>query len=428
MKNVLLKAKEEVKNNPFVVLVTLAIITIPLHYRYSSIAIMLLTAFSLFQLKNKKFYFQKKLFLLVLLYVLMVLSLTWTIDTKLTTSALLKGLSFLLIPFCFFLNPPLSEENKDSIIKYYSYAFFGYSIFYLIKASIRFLITNDSSVFFYHELVTFDVNAIHVSVYIAIAFFWFLNKKGKTNLDKIALIALFVLLFLLSSKNIIIIFLLLLGLSMLFVLKLKTRRLYVILGVGIVLGIVFFGKIKDRFLIEIESNQASGKINSEISGQTGLVYNVSIKEAWTKDQFQPNDYFPGTALRVYQTRIFAEIIQEDNRILTGYGINATDAKIKQKRIEHNLYHEYDKFNFHNQYIQIFAELGVVGFVLLVLILWINLKNAIKTKHFVHFSFAILMISLFLTESFLSRQRGIVFFILLFCLFNSKTEKKIAIKE
>lgn len=423
MKNVLLKAKEEVKNNPFVVLVTLAIITIPLHYRYSSIAIMLLAAFSLFQLKNKKFYFQKEFFLLVLLYALMALSLTWTIDSKLTSSALVKGLSFLLIPLCFFLNPPPSEENKNSIIKYYSYAFFGYAIFYLLKATIRFVITKDSSVFFYHELVTFDVNAIHVSVYISIAFFWFLNKKQKNNLDKTALISLFVVLLLLSSKNIIIVFFLLLGVNVVFVLKIKAKKMYLILGVGIVLGIVFFGKIKDRFLIEIESNQASGKINNEISNQTGFVYNVSIKEAWTKDQFQPNDYFPGTALRVYQARIFTEIIQEDNRFLTGYGLNATDEKIKQKRIEHNLYHEYDKFNFHNQYIQIFAELGVVGFVLLVLILWVNLKNAIKTKHFVHFSFAILMISLFLTESFLSRQRGIVFFILFFCLFNSKTEKR-----
>lgn len=423
MKNVLLKAKEEVKSNPFAILVTLAIITIPLHYRYSSIAIMLLTAFSLFQLKNKKLYFQKELFLLVLLYLLMVSSLTWTIDTKLTASALVKGLSFVLIPLCFFLHPPLSEEAKNKVINYYSYAFFGYSVFYLAKATIRFLINKDASVFFYHELVTFDVNAIHVSVYVSIAFFWFLLKKNKSNLEKIALFVLFVLLFLLSSKNIIVIFFLLLGLSLIFIFKIKTKRLYVILGLGIVLGIVFFGKIKDRFLIEIESNQDSGKINTEISNPSGLVYNISIKEAWTKDQFQPNDFFPGTALRVYQARIFTEMIQEDNRFLTGFGLNATDEKIKQKRIEKNLYYGYDKFNFHNQYIQFFAELGVVGFVLLALILWVNLKNAIKTKHFVHFSFAILMISLFLTESFLSRQRGIVFFILLFCLFNSKTEKR-----
>ncbi len=384
---------------------------------------MLLTAFSLFQLKNKKFYFQKELFLLVLLYVFMALSLIWTIDTKLTTSALLKGLSFLLIPLCFFLNPPLSQENKSKIINYYSYAFFGYAVFYLLKAIIRFVITKDSSVFFYHELVTFDVNAIHVSVYISIAFFWFLLKKTKSNFDKLALLVLFVLLFLLSSKNIIVLFFLLLGLSLIFILKIKANRLYLVFGLGIVLGTVFFGKIKDRFLIEIESNQASGKINNEISGQKGLVYNVSIKEAWSKDKFQPNEYFPGTALRVYQARIFTEIIQENNRFLTGYGLNATDQKIEEKRIENNLYGEYGKYNFHNQYIQIFAELGITGFIVLVLILFINLKNAIKTKHFVHFSFAILMISLFLTESFLSRQRGIIFFILLYCLFNSKTEKR-----
>ncbi len=211
----------------------------------------------------------------------------------------------------------------------------------------------------------------------------------------------------------------LLGLSLIFILKIKVNRLYLVFGFGILFGIVFLGKIKDRFLIEIQSNQDSGKVNKEMIG----VYNVTVREAWTKDRFQPNDYFPGTALRVYQARIFTEIIKEDNRFLTGYGLNATDEKIKQKRVEHNLYQEYEKFNFHNQYIQIFAELGIAGFILLLLIVLINLKNALKTKHFIHFSFAILMISLFLTESFLSRQRGIVFFMLLFCLFNSKTEKR-----
>jgi len=42
----------------------------------------------------------------------------------------------------------------------------------------------------------------------------------------------------------------------------------------------------------------------------------------------------------------------------------------------------------------------------------------KSKDFIHFVFAFLMISLFLTESFLWRQRGVVFFTMLYCLFNS----------
>ncbi|HBK83023.1 MAG TPA: hypothetical protein DDZ41_05405 [Flavobacterium sp.] len=68
--------------------------------------------------------------------------------------------------------------------------------------------------------------------------------------------------------------------------------------------------------------------------------------------------------------------------------------------------------------QNFAELGLIGFLLLVAILFLNLKNTIKSKDFIHIAFAILMISLFLTESFLWRQRGVVFFTLFYCLFNT----------
>jgi O-antigen ligase len=61
---------------------------------------------------------------------------------------------------------------------------------------------------------------------------------------------------------------------------------------------------------------------------------------------------------------------------------------------------YQKMNFHNQYVQNFANLGVLGFLLIVMMQFVTVKNAIKTKDFMHFAFAFLMISLFLTESFL----------------------------
>jgi len=48
---------------------------------------------------------------------------------------------------------------------------------------------------------------------------------------------------------------------------------------------------------------------------------------------------------------------------------------------------------------------------------LNFKKGIKNKYFVHIAFSILMISVFLTESFLWRQRGVVFFTLFYCLFN-----------
>ena len=122
--NVVKKEKEEILNNPFVALISLTLITLPLTYKYNSISLILLVVFSLYQLRKKQYYFQKNLILPVLLYVLMALSLFWTIDSKETTKALLKELSLVLIPLCFFLNRPLLDDEKNKVIQYFSYFFF----------------------------------------------------------------------------------------------------------------------------------------------------------------------------------------------------------------------------------------------------------------------------------------------------------------
>jgi len=422
LKNVFQKAKEEITNSPFIVLVSLVLITIPLHYRYSNISIILLALYSIYNFSNtRKITFHKNLIWLVFLYLLMAISIFWTIDIEATKQALSKELAFILIPICFFLNPPISNSDKNKVIQYFSYSFVLFTFFCLIKATVKYFISKDTVVFFYHELVTFDVNAIHVSVYVSVAFFYFFLKRNKSEFDKISMILLLAFLVLLSSKNIIITFILLVIVATFKILKTNwnIKKISLLAIIVMMLSFVFSAKIVKRFKAEIETNKSEKTINREISDSTGLVYNVSINEAWNSETFQPNDYFPGTALRVYLIRVFTEMLDEDSIFFKGYGLNALKEKMIEKRKEHNLYHGYDKFNFHNQYIQFFAELGVLGFVLLVLILLQNVKNAINNKDFIHFSFAILMISLFLTESFLSRQRGIVFFVMMYCIFNAR---------
>lgn len=410
--------QEERKNNLFILLAALVLVTIPLPYIFNSIAVVVFVLSSIFSSRNYKFNFQKILIFPIALYLLMALSIIWTIDFKITFEALSKELALLLIPFCFFIIQ-FSNSEKLKILSYFSHAIFGFCIFYLIKAIIRYFLTNDVSVFFYHELVTLDVNAIHVSVYCVVSLFYFLVKINKTTFDKVVIVILTLVTILLSSKNIIITFIILLLIYAFFNRKntIKKNYIYLCLILFIATSIFFFSKIKERFEIEIQSTATEKTINNSISDK-GAVYNVTINDAWNKDRFRHNDYFPGTALRVYQIRIFNELLHEENIFFTGFGLNASWSKIKEKRIEHNLYPGYEGFNFHNQYVQNFADLGVFGFILLIIMVLLTLKTAIKNKDFIHFSFAVLMISLFLTESFLWRQRGVVFFTMLYCLLNT----------
>lgn len=434
-KNVFQNLKQEYNNHPSLLFVLLALLCIPLGYAFNSVSLGLLIIITLINYKKENINFDKYLIFPIALYLLMLLSFTWSIDKERTIAAISKELPLLLFPICFLLFRSFSEPEKNKIIKGFSYGMVAFSLFYLIKAAIRFFISQDTSVFFYHELVTKDVNAIHVSVYMAVSFFYFLVKPIKTKFDKLALAILFLMVFLLSSKNIVVVFLGLLGFYYLFFSKTakKLRLRNLILTLVLLFSLPFIGKVKERFKQEYETIMTDSSINDVISKGSEKVYNVSIKQAWTNETFKANDFFPGTAFRVYQFRIFIEFMQEEAIFWSGFGLDASYSKIEEKGVQYHLFlgdenqEGYQKMNFHNQYIQTFAELGVFGFLLLLIMLALSIRNAIDSKNYLHIAFSVLMISLFFTESFLWRQRGITFFIVMYCILNTKikTEKTIA---
>ena len=433
-KNVFQNLKQEYNNHPSLLFVLFSLLCIPLGYAFNSVSLGLLIIITLINYKKENVSFNKYLIFPIALYLLMLLSFTWSIDKERTIAAISKELPLLLFPICFLLFRSFSELEKHKIIKGFSYGMVAFSLFYLIKAVIRFFISQDTAVFFYHELVTKDVNAIHVSVYMSVSFFYFLVKPIKTNFDKLALALLFLMVFLLSSKNIVVVFIGLLGFYYLFfsktAKKLRLRNLILILV--ILFSLPFIGKVKERFKQEYETIMTDSSVNDVISKGSEKVYNVSIKQAWTNETFKPNDFFPGTAFRVYQFRIFIEFLQEEAIFWKGFGLDASYAKIEEKGFQYHLFlgdenqEGYQKMNFHNQYIQTFAELGGFGFLIVLVMLTLTIRNAIASKNYFHIAFSVLMISLFFTESFLWRQRGITFFIVMYCILNTKlkTEKTI----
>ena len=116
-------------------------------------------------------------------------------------------IALLLIPLSFAFIPSFTKNQKEKILQLYSYTMLVYVLFFLIRAFIRFLIAKDTSVFFYHGpdndtdtgLVPRLLNAIHFSVYVSIAFFYFFIKEHKTKIEQIISVFLFVFVILLSS-------------------------------------------------------------------------------------------------------------------------------------------------------------------------------------------------------------------------------------
>ena len=402
LKNVFQDIKQETKQNPSFVCVLLILLTIPASLAVNNIALLALCASVFINFKKQNFGISKSVILLILLYLLMLFSVLWTIDMKETLKALPKEVALLLIPIIFFFSLNFTKEQKTKLFKYYSHGMVAWTFFWIIKAVVKYLITKDSSVFFYHELVTKEVNAIHVSIYVSIAFFYFLTKKKK-NFIYLSIL-LFVFIILLSSKNIIVVVTVLVLLYVLFYSGLVRRmKLYYILAVTFsFIMALSFGRIKERFEMEIEKNftYVSESKANKIEG----VNTVNIAEAWKKEVFDPSDYFPGTALRVYKFRMFLELFQEDPVFWKGYGLNASKVKLREKADEYNLYVGYRDVNFHNQYVQNFAELGFFGFLLLLAIVILNLKKSIKSKDFLHIAFSILMISLFFDIIFLMEAK------------------------
>jgi len=382
--------------------------------------------------RKAKFSNQIALLLPILLFGWMAASYFWTVDVSRTTAAISKEITLFLIPVSFLIMQPFTKNQILKLLKYYGYAMVFYALFFLVRAAVRYYISGDQRAFFYHGeydndfgLVPKLLNAIHVSVYVAVAFFYFLSKEIKSKLDIFCASILFVFVFLLSSKNIIIVFLFLIGIHFFYFSKSsnKMRLRNLIIFILVIGSVLSFSKIKNRFLVEFQSNTNTSVSHSVYNEADEGVNYVSIYEAWNNEGFNNGDYFPGTAFRVYQFRMFVEIFKEEPIFWTGLGLNASLNKLLEKEKKYNLHPGYGTFNFHNQYVQNFAELGFIGFLLLLLILFLNIKNALKHKDFIHISFAILMISLFLTESFLWRQTGVLYFIIFYGLFNTKNEYK-----
>jgi len=84
--------------------------------------------------------------------------------------------------------------------------------------------------------------------------------------------------------------------------------------------------------------------------------------------------------------------------LTGEYIRAGEEKLSRERL-----------NAHNQFLEVFIEVGVIGFIMFITILGFMIFIAVNEKNLLYGLFILLMFVFFMFETVLYRLAGVAFF-------------------
>lgn len=378
------------------ILPVIILVTLPLGgYAINSISIIIFFLFGIYNsiIKKEKIEFNSLSVLFISFYIICILSLLWTDSIQNTINGLTRFLSFFIIPLSFSLTRSTSF-NVNKILDLFSKTLVLYAIYCCVIGIYNAIIFSDKSYLYYHKLSgnLNNLNAIYLSVFVSLGITNIYFKKNKTRLEKFSFLFLMFFLILLSSKSLITLTITFLSLHYIGKLKyqgINFRYIFIIIGC-VFIFLVASKNLSERVKIEIDKTEIHEILNNKDFGPVYL---------WT-----------GVGLRVFQIKAFGEILKEHKRYLLGLGLNNSQESLVNKYKEYNLYHGFYTYNFHNQYIQTFAELGIVGLVIMLFIFFLIFKKSISQKDTLLLFFIVLILIVSFTESFIWRQRGMVFFI------------------
>lgn len=366
-----------------------------LGHAVGNIALFLLLSLFLFTvISEKKISLDKFLFPILLYFLWGLVSVFWTTSVSDTLSGVGKTIGLLVIPLFLSQQSKITSQDLKKTFDIFSYSLLIYFLILLVRACFLYSQDYNTTYFFYHNLVSlFKNNAIYISLFVGICLLVKINLPNKNNFDKMVIFLLSVFLVLLASKNLIIstgILLVFSKIRMKFKNEISFKNTIVpilIITVFALTLIVFNNPIKQRFLDETSLN---------------------IGYVMTQDDFSDFE-FNGSNLRIFQWRVVYEMVDSNQLGFLGLGLNNVDYLTEQYFSYYNVYQGYMPMNFHNQYLQTFGELGVIGSLLLFSIFLFLFRKSFTDKNIIILVIGVLIVFSFFTESYLSRQKGILLF-------------------
>ena len=339
------------------------------------------------------------------LYILHLISLLYSSNTTVALSDLELKVTLLLLPIFILSTQLFSNSKKEFLLQVFAISMIGMALYDLYIAYIEYLRINKFEVFYYKNLPHLLVGKPHyVAWYYSFAMFIALREilvfKKQKVLWGMGFCILILSLILLSSRAYLIAFVL----------------------VSAVSGFIWFRKNNSTKPIVIKLFLPL----TVVIGLSVILPNtrgrISDTYAEINKLFNPKDHRQ-TNPRVYIWKSAAELIADKPLLGHGVGDAKDELGVALQNCDalfwngnENVPLNRKSLNFHNQFLQTWAEVGLLGIFLLVFL--IVYPFVLNNQHPLFLIFIGLTFVGFLTESMLERQAGVVMFAFMYPLLSS----------
>ena len=351
----------------------------------------------------------------LLFYVYLFVNGLFGYNTSQLLGQLDKNLLFLIIPFSALILFRVNHFYK--ILRIYIFSLSVITILLLINNLYKLFFNNNFSSFYFHQFTEFvGEHAVYYSLYLSFGILICLDlvqKQIKTKAYKF-IIAIFTLgLWFSASKAIITITVILVFVTLMKSLSYKKIILSCVLISIFSFSLFYNSHLEERF---VEGFSYDLKFSPVSKIEEAKVFSNS-----------EIDHISDLELRVIFAKIALYHLIDDGRLLFGYGVSDYQDYLDYYYMCYGLapYH-YEGYSPHNQYILALVNSGLVGLCILLAYLIYSFYYAFERKHNLYLSFLILFCFSMIFETYLVRNKGIVFFFFfnsIFLIYNQHNENR-----
>lgn len=374
---------------------------LPYERFYSSILLLLIITTTLVDFKWKKIKDVPKYFWIFQIPIILSITGYFYSFNKGDASFLIeRQLAFLLFPLLLPLSIKITKKRVEYLLQTLTIScvisilwlvfYHAYFKLYLQEIPLKNIF---SFAFINHNFsAPYNIHASYYSLIISLCVFYLLQLFYKVNQ--------------LSQRILIIVFLLILGVGMIFLAS-RTLLIYTALTALFVVPL-YIPQRKDRIIY------FSTYLLLLLVGLGSISTNSYLKERFTTEisedisSASKNEERTIDEPRLERWKLGVEIIGD--ALFFGHGTGDEIPLLKEKYKENHLAYSYvSSFNAHNQYLSIAIKHGIIGLLIFILAFAYYFKLAVTNKSYIYLVFLIGVCSFFLTENVLDANKGIFFF-------------------